>query len=178
MHCSRNQSENRRLRWSILALIPFVACAALPVHAGDIDIEVEGIKLRKGTIHAALFENEEDFMLDLTFRGMITSNGDISVGVFTKDNRMPRPAAEFVSAPANAKTIHLRMENVPPGTYALGVYQDINDDGKLDTNLSGMPLEPWGMSNNPPKASGRGPTWNESQFTLPPEGARLVIELH
>ena len=178
MHCSPSQSENRRLLRSIFALLSCVVCAELSAQAADIDFDVEGIKLRKGTIHAALFANEEDFMLDLTFRGMITSNGDISVGVFTKDNRMPRPAAEFVSAPANAKTIHLRMENVPPGTYALGVYQDINDDGKLDTNLSGMPLEPWGMSNNPPKASGRGPTWSESQFTLPPEGARLTIELH
>ncbi len=177
MKCSRNQHENRRLLRTILIVVPFVVCAALSAQAADIEIEVRGIKVRTGQVHAALFDNADDFSLDLAFRGMITREGDISVGIFTKDNRLPRPPAEFISAPANARTIQLRMDNVPPGTYALALYQDVNDDGKLDTNLNGVPLEPWGMSNNP-QVSGRGPTWSEAQFVLPPEGARLIIDLH
>jgi len=64
------------------------------------------------------------------------------------------------------------MGGVAAGPCALALYQDVNDDGKLDTNLSGAPLEPWGMSN-----SGRSPTWSEAQFGLPPEGMRLIIDL-
>ena len=179
MKCSRNQHESRfALLRSFLILLALVAWAAPSARAADIDIEVRGIKVRTGQIHAALFDNAADFSLDLAFRGKVSREGEVSVGIFTKDNALPRAPAEFVSAPANARTIQLHIGDVPPGTYVVALYQDVNDDGKLDTNLSGMPLEPWGMSNNPPKASGRGPTWEESQFVLPPEGIRLVIELH
>jgi len=178
MKCSRNQHEDRPLLRTILMVVPFVACAALSAQAADIEIEVRGIKVRTGQVRAALFDNADDFSLDLAFRGMITREGGISVGIFTKDNHMPRPPADFVTAPANARTIQLRMVDVSPGTYALALYQDVNDDGKLDTNLNGMPLEPWGMSNNPPPVTGRGPTWSEAQFVLPPEGIRLIIDLH
>ena len=89
---------------------------------------------------------------------------------------MPRPPTEKASAPANARTIHLRTADVAPGTCALALYQDVNDDGKPDTNFNGEPLEPWGMSNNP-RVSGRSPTWNEARFDLPSEGTRLVIDL-
>lgn len=34
------------------------------------------------------------------------------------------------------------------GTYAAQAMHDLNGNGKLDTNLVGMPREPWGMSNN------------------------------
>jgi uncharacterized protein (DUF2141 family) len=178
MNCSRNQVKSRPLLRTILTMVPFLACAALSAQAADIEIEVRGIKVRTGQVHAALFANADDFSLDLVFRGMVTSEGKVSIGIFTKDNNLPRAPAEFVSAPANARTIQLRMDNIPPGTYALALYQDVNDDGKLDTNLNGMPLEPWGMSNNPPRVRGRGPTWSEAQFVLPPEGTRLIIDLH
>ncbi len=162
---------------TLLALVAFVACAAPSAGAADIEVEVRGIKVRTGQVHAALFANADDFSLDLAFRGMITSDGKISVGIFTKDNRLPRPPAEFVSTPANAKSIQFRMVDVAPGTYALALYQDVNDDGKLDTDLNGVPLEPWGMSNNP-QVSGRGPTWSEALFEVPPEGIKLIIDLH
>ncbi len=37
---------------------------------------------------------------------------------------------------------------IPPGTYAIGVYIDENENGKLDTNFFGIPKEQYGFSNN------------------------------
>ncbi len=165
-----------RLLRSIPTLIPIVMCAALCAQAADLEIEVRGIKVRTGQVHAGLFASAEDFSLDLAFRAMITREGEVRIGVFTREDRMPRPPTARVSAAANARTLNLRMDDIAPGTYALALYHDVNDDGKLDTNFDGVPLEPWGMSNNP-RVVGRGPTWSEAQFELPPEGARLVIEL-
>ncbi len=161
----------------LLALVfPVFAGASAGVQAADLEIEVTGIKARTGTIHAALFANADDFSVDLAFHAMITKEGGVAVGVFTKEGHMPRPPAERASAPASSATVRLRMSEVPPGAYALALYQDVNDDGKLDTNFDGHPLEPWGMSNNPHFA-GRRLTWDDAQFVLPAEGARLVIEL-
>lgn len=38
---------------------------------------------------------------------------------------------------------------IPVGKYAIAVYQDTNSNAKLDTDPTyGMPIEPWGLSNN------------------------------
>ena len=37
---------------------------------------------------------------------------------------------------------------LPAGEYALSVFQDINDNGKLESNFIGIPKEPAGLSNN------------------------------
>jgi uncharacterized protein (DUF2141 family) len=37
---------------------------------------------------------------------------------------------------------------VPPGKYAVSVYQDVNENGKLDQNFLGIPKEPIGFGNN------------------------------
>lgn len=40
------------------------------------------------------------------------------------------------------------ITDVPAGTYAVAVFQDINGNGKLDVNLFGFPKEPFAFSNN------------------------------
>jgi uncharacterized protein (DUF2141 family) len=37
---------------------------------------------------------------------------------------------------------------LPAGEYALSIFQDVNDDGKLERNFIGIPKEPAGLSNN------------------------------
>ena len=158
-------------RW--VAVLLWLAASA---SAADLDVEVRGVKAKTGQIHAALFTDARDFALDLTVRGKITPDGTVSTGVFTRESELPRPPFETVSVPANARTIRLRFTDIPPGTNALALYQDVNDDGKLDTRMDGKPLEPWGLSNNP-HLDGRDATWDEVKFVLPAEGASLVIDL-
>ena len=38
------------------------------------------------------------------------------------------------------------LEGVPPGTYAIQTFQDINSNGRMDTSWLGFPLEPFGFS--------------------------------
>jgi len=58
------------------------------------------------------------------------------------------------------------FDRLPPGTYAIAVHHDENDNRKFDTNLLGIPLEGYGASNNHTPAL-RAPSWEESKFTLP-----------
>ena len=41
-----------------------------------------------------------------------------------------------------------RSFEIPPGTYAVKVHIDENENGKLDTNFLGIPKEQYGISNN------------------------------
>jgi uncharacterized protein (DUF2141 family) len=162
-------------RW-VSALLWISICATACVRAADLDVEIRGVKVKSGQIHAAVFANAADFAADLAVRAKITQEGGVSTGIFTRENEMPRPPLETASVPVNAKVVQIRFTDIPPGIYALALYQDVNDDGKLDTRMDGKPLEPWGLSNNP-RLDGRDATWDEVKFELPPEGTRLIIEL-
>lgn len=59
------------------------------------------------------------------------------------------------------------FERLPPGTYAIAVHHDENDNRKLDTNLLGIPLEGYGVSNNHLPALS-APRWEESKFVVEP----------
>ena len=40
------------------------------------------------------------------------------------------------------------LRDIPPGSYAVAVYHDINRNGRLDTIPPGIPTEPYGFSND------------------------------
>jgi uncharacterized protein (DUF2141 family) len=162
------------LRRSLTLLVAAYVTSSL---AADLDVEVRGIKLRIGQVRAALFANADDFAADLPFRALLSPEGILNTSVLAKPGGMPRPPVETASGPANARSIHLQMFDLQPGTYALAIYHDLNDDGKLDISLEGSPLEPWGLSNNPP-ADGKPAAWETAKFVLPREGSRLIINLH
>lgn len=49
--------------------------------------------------------------------------------------------------PSLAPSLRFAFPDVPPGTYAVAVFQDINGNGQLDRTPLGLPLEPYGFSN-------------------------------
>ncbi len=54
---------------------------------------------------------------------------------------------------------------VPPGAYAVSLFQDINGDGQLSTNFLGIPKEPTGTSNNGRPAF-RAPRFSNGLFNV------------
>jgi len=47
------------------------------------------------------------------------------------------------------------FEDLPPGQYAVQLFQDINANGRLDSTRRGVPKEPVGFSNNPALIDGK-----------------------
>lgn len=58
-----------------------------------------------------------------------------------------------------------RFDDVPPGRYAVAVLHDANDNGRLDVNLLGMPVEAWGVSGNAARRLGP-PRFDEAAFDM------------
>ncbi len=69
---------------------------------------------------------------------------------------------------------HLRQ--LPAGSYALALYQDSNDNGRLDTNTFGIPTEPYAFSREP-DSKWRTPRWEEISRPRPTEDTTLSLEL-
>jgi uncharacterized protein (DUF2141 family) len=45
-------------------------------------------------------------------------------------------------------TFEVKIKDLPFGTYAIAMYQDMNDSGHIDRNFLGIPKEPYAFSNN------------------------------
>ena len=63
------------------------------------------------------------------------------------------------------KTVSLKIENIEKGNYAVSVYHDENNNGILETGgVFGIPVEPYGFSNNPTMTF--GPSFKKSVFKM------------
>jgi uncharacterized protein (DUF2141 family) len=69
--------------------------------------------------------------------------------------------------PVREQAASCSFAGVTPGTYAVAVVHDENDNGKLDTNFFGAPTEGYGVSNNHTYAFA-APEWEESKFDVEP----------
>jgi uncharacterized protein (DUF2141 family) len=173
---TRADVPTSQARLRCLTFVVCLACAAASASAADLEVEVRGVRPRGGEVHAALFDRAEDFTLDIEVRAMVSPSGEINAGVFTSEDDFPRPPLERLSVTPSARSVRLAFPDLEPGDYAVAVYQDRNSNNRLDTTVVRDPTEPWGISNDP-RPKDRYPTWDEAKFTLPAEGAKIVIEL-
>jgi uncharacterized protein (DUF2141 family) len=56
-----------------------------------------------------------------------------------------KPIASADVTAVEGETI-VTLRDVPPGTYAIETYQDVNNNDRMDTTWLGLPLEPYGFS--------------------------------
>ena len=63
------------------------------------------------------------------------------------------------------KTASISFDQLPPGTYAVAVFHDKNNNGILDKNMLGIPLERYGFSNNA-RETFSAPSFNSASIDL------------
>jgi uncharacterized protein (DUF2141 family) len=67
------------------------------------------------------------------------------------------------------------ITDVRPGTYAIAVLHDEDDDGGLDRNFLGLPSEGFGFSNDAPTGLGP-PSFHDASFRF--EGGETDLVVH
>ena len=107
--------------------------------SGRLIVELTGMKSDKGQLVYAMWSGSEGWLETNTIR-------------------------EGTSPISDGRSV-LSFDDLPYGEYAISVYQDRNDNGKLDTGLFGIPKEPFGFSNDPKMGFGP-PKYKDSAFTL------------
>ena len=107
---------------------------------GDLQITVTNIYPAEGNLYIAIYDNVDDYM-------------DIEKVAFQK------------IVPINNETESFVIPGMPDGEYAVTVFQDLNDNGELDTSSIGFPREPYGFSNDARGTFGP-PKFRKAKFNL------------
>ncbi|OYY67124.1 MAG: hypothetical protein B7Y49_00445 [Sphingomonas sp. 28-62-11] len=88
----------------------------------------------------------------------------------------PERAIARVKVKPTGKKADCVFRDVKEGRYAVALWHDVDDDGKLDTNFLGIPREPVGSSNN---AKGRfgPPKFRDAAFDYKPPLLKQTVRL-
>ena len=89
-------------------------------------------------------------ILVLQLSGVGQDGGPLKVAVFDSNDGFPNheEAVHRQSFPVDPFDGSIRLDPIPPGSYAIAVYQDVDSNGKMNRALAGYPTEPYGFSND------------------------------
>lgn len=109
------------------------------------------------------------------------STGTVACALFESPDGFP---VEFLRSATNVMVIKIRktqarcdFEDIPPGTYAMAIIHDENMDGKLETNVLGIPTEGYGFSNDAEGRSGP-PSFSAASFRYDGRNLDLTMSWH
>ncbi len=134
---------------TILAVLLALAGACNAAHAGDLVIHVGNVKGADGQVKVALFDGAGNFL---------------------------KKTARVAEAPAAAGTATVTFRDLPAGDYAFSVYHDANNNGKLDRNMMGIPVEPFAFSNDAQGHMGP-PAFDAAKIVVPAAGLDATVTL-
>lgn len=108
------------------------------------------------------------------------AQGDLAYLIFASADGFPGEKAKsvrhgFIPMRSDAQQMKFDVD-LPPGTYAVTVYEDLNGNHKLDHNIIGIPREPVGASNNPKGRFGP-PRFPECAFQLGNNAQTITINI-
>ena len=129
-----------------------LALAASGVQAADVRVTLDNLKPDTGHLMVALYDSAQGFSED-------------------------KGAVEAIRKPVKGDSLVITFTGIDDGEYAIAVFQDVNGDGELDTNLLGMPREPWGFSLDADGGMGP-PDFTDAAFTVDGETVDMRIRLN
>ena len=110
--------------------------------------------------------------------GLRAAQGEVQITVYPDDPRRflaPHGKVARLRAPAVVPAARSCFW-LAPGTYAVAVYHDQNDNHVMDRTALGFPAEGFGFSND--AAARLGPPALEAvRFVLPPQGRTIRIRM-
>lgn len=104
------------------------------------------------------------------------AQGTVRVAVCSQAQFLGERCEHVGQAPARPGSVTVRIEGVPPGTWAAQAFHDDNGTGKIERNLLGMPKKGLGFSNDARFRFGP-PRWNDAAFQLPQAGGTIRVPL-
>lgn len=131
---------------AILMAVTVISQAAA---AADLKVTIAALRSTAGTVHIALYN---------------------SADAFPKPHRMLEEKVVPASAPLTT------FSGIEPGTYAVAVYHDENDNSEFDQGFFGIPLEGYAFSMDARVFLGP-PAFADAAFAVGAEGRAITIPM-
>ncbi|MCB8882455.1 DUF2141 domain-containing protein [Acidisoma cellulosilytica] len=84
---------------------------------------------------------------------------------------------DIMRVPVTANSVQGCFALSGPGTYAVAIYDDANNNHRFDKTFLGLPAEDYGFSNNPRNLLAP-PGFHAVAFTVTAAGAHITMSLH
>ena len=131
---------------AFMGVLTLILLPGMSANADELIVRVDNIK-EAGEIHIAIYDSAEAFEAD---RG---ERGGAAPGITQGTIEMVEPGS-----------VTYRYE-LPPGTYAIGIFHDANLNNRLDNYFFGVPREQYGFSNNARGFMGP-PSFEDAAFSV------------
>lgn len=122
--------------------------------------------------------NEKQGTLVVEVKGIKQPTGNVQVGLYNNASGFGQKEkaimGKIVSVSGNS--VRVSLPALPHGTYAICVFHDKNENGKLDTGLFGVPTEAYGFSNNVRGTFGM-PAFDDAKFSFTSTVSTVSIEV-
>lgn len=150
--------KTAKLEASLTLFIALGLCVAAsaqdaPGADGSLTVQISNIQNDRGQIGCSLYAGKKGFPSE------------------------PEKAAKSMFVKPKARKASCRFEGVKPGTYAVSVMHDADEDGKLKTSLVGRPKEWWGVSNDVPAERFGPPKYEKATFKYTGTAKTIKVKL-
>lgn len=130
-----SRTKWHRASCRFLSSLILITLSAAPALSAELRLTISGINSDRGKILIGLYDDENVFRnatANRAKRGLMPDLGRL-IGTAIRAQR------------GEQSTVFTQL---PPGRYALIVIHDENDNGLLDENFLGLPMEGYGFGNN------------------------------
>jgi uncharacterized protein (DUF2141 family) len=136
----------------ILTALLTALLSSIDSHAGELKLELHGKDIKQQTLMIRIFDSETGFPSGKQY-------------------------IRAIAADATSDSTTLLIRDLEPGKYAIAAFVDLNKNGKLDRSFIGIPIEPYGFSNDAHSLMGP-PGFSQAAFELNEATNSQSIHLH
>jgi len=111
--------------------------------------------------------------ITVTVSNVTSDKGTVNYALYTKEGFMVTPV-QSQSSTVKGKKSTVVFTDVIPGEYAVICFHDANSNKKMDFEENGMPLEDYGISNNP--VTYGPPEYDTAKFEVADKNVTLEIK--
>ena len=111
--------------------------------------------------------------IKVTVDNVLNNNGKVIFSLHNQETFMKTESLQSAESTIEKNKVEVSFENVSPGTYAIMVLHDENENYRMDFDSNGMPIESYGMSNNP--MSYGPPQFSDAKFEVVSEDLDIKV---